>query len=177
MLFSFVPKQTTPFGSQKIFFDLIWKRLHPELSLEYEGKKGPPQKPAPTKPRPATKVPKKSRGRTRAITDDAHSLDMLRRHTVQDLDTNNTSLSQARTPLPHLPSPPIIHRGACLASQAVYQDEARPNKELCMIPKKRYLCSHPYTESDVSVAMILANGFGRNADKGSSNKLTGEESW
>lgn len=42
-------------------------------------------------------------------------------------------------------------------------------------PKKRHLYSHPYTESDLSVAMILAHGFGWNSDKESSTKLAGEE--
>jgi len=99
-------------------------------------------------------------------------------------------------PGPSLQLPPIIHRGK---TQLLSQDEDRPNKELCMIPKKRYLYSQSnygenrvprlpplypphhhypppptqrdtsyYTESDVSVAMILANGFGRVVDEKSS---------
>ena len=93
---------------------------------------------------------------------------------------------QNDTPLPPL-SPPVIHRGKLSYSQAIDQDDAHPR--LCMIPKKRYsflnsqsrslhqgqdlLPQYPYqqpasasyTESDVSVAMILANGFGRSTSK------------
>ena len=93
---------------------------------------------------------------------------------------------EERTPVPPL-SPPIIHRGKLSYSQAIDQDDAHPR--LCMIPKKRYsflnsqsarlhqgqdvLPQYPYqqpssasyTESDVSVAMILANGFGRSTSK------------
>ena len=81
-------------------------------------------------------------------------------------------------------SPPIIHRGR--------NDDTRLKRELCMIPKKKYLHAHEmqknscrpgmsppphqnlpspqrqvstsYSESDVSIAMILANGFGRDGD-------------
>jgi hypothetical protein len=104
----------------------------------------------------------------------------------------------ATTPLPHLASPPVVHRGKLSSRQIadLLEDEdhtiknnaARRSRELCMIPKKRYLfcqgqsrfpSSFPssppqpsqehvvvsYSESDVSIAMILANGFGKSNDE------------
>jgi hypothetical protein len=116
--------------------------------------------------------------------------------------------SISTAPLSPVQSPPIIHRGKMKSRWIVCNedqfdeddvDDARPARELCMIPKKRYLycqsndvmqrqdfrlggMTHPplqhqpsppspqqqvtksYSESDVSIAMILAKGFGRDND-------------
>ncbi|KAL9188679.1 hypothetical protein ACHAXT_007057 [Thalassiosira profunda] len=150
-------KSITPFGAQKIFFDQIWKRLHPELQEEA------PKKAAKAK-RPPAKA-RKSRARARPTRDDG----------LQDASLAQAFVPETATPLPPLKSPPVIHRGAPPARPA----DARPNRELCLIPKKRYtqqpapdlpaLPPRPppnasYSESDVSVAMILASGFGRQAE-------------
>lgn len=110
-----------------------------------------------------------------------------------------TSTALTSTPLPSVASPPIVHRHiARLLDDEDHgnDDSARPSRELCMIPKKRYLrnISHglhhnylhdqshfpPYpsspappqhhvavshSESDVSIAMILATGFGKPDDE------------
>lgn len=92
------------------------------------------------------------------------------------------SVSDSNTSLLPLASPPIIHRSKMSSLVASQDIKARPSKkDRCMIPKKRYLYSqgnlqhrpelppwypapplqhnNEYTYSDVSVAMILANGF------------------
>ena len=170
--------------------------MHPELKedgKDYDSSK----KPAPTK-RPKAAAARKATRQKELETRDTESLNTPRHH-----DTANTSLPHACTPHPHLPSPPVIHRGK-MSSKDLSGDDARTNKELCMIPKKRCLYSQgqlptftcdpglpplyptppnmygaslpplypppssqggtSYTESDVSVAMILANGFGRKTD-------------
>jgi hypothetical protein len=120
------------------------------------------------------------------------------------------STTHTTTPLPPLASPPIVHRGKLSSGRIARllnnddhhgnHDDTRPSRQLCMIPKKRYLfsqrniaqdehqyycqgqsrlpaaypSSHPppqqhvavsYSESDVSIAMILANGFGKSDDE------------
>ena len=89
--------------------------------------------------------------------------------------------------MPPLPSPPTICNGQ-LTSHNLQQDVSRHNKELCMIPKKRYLVAQSklqrqdpakdnkrrrvvsHSESDLSAAMILASGFGRIDSKSSDER-------
>ena len=90
--------------------------------------------------------------------------------------------------MPPLPSPPTICNGK-LTSHNLQQDVSRHNKELCMIPKKRYLVAQSklqsqdassqdnkrrrvvsHSESDLSAAMILASGFGRIDSKSSDER-------
>ena len=93
--------------------------------------------------------------------------------------------------MPPLPSPPTICNGK-LTSHNLQQDVSRHNKELCMIPKKRYVVAQSklqiqdsfqdnkrrrvvsHSESDLSAAMILASGFGR-IDSKSSDETTNHE--
>jgi len=93
--------------------------------------------------------------------------------------------------MPPLPTPPTIFNGK-LTSHDLQQDVSRHNKELCMIPKKRYLVAQSklqsqnsaqdnkrrrvvsHSESDLSAAMILASGFGRIVSK-SSDEMTNHE--
>ena len=111
-------------------------------------------------------------------------------------DANDTAvhdgaaLDNATSPteqMPPLPSPPTICNGK-LTSHNLQQDVSRHNKELCMIPKKRYLVAQSklqsqnsaqdnkrrrvvsHSESDLSAAMILASGFGRIDSKSSDER-------
>jgi len=105
-------------------------------------------------------------------------------------DTADTTTSPTEQ-MPPLPSPPTICNGK-LTSHNLQQDVSRHNKELCMIPKKRYVIAQSklqgqdssqdskrrrvvsHSESDLSAAMILANGFGR-IDSKSSDEMTNHE--
>lgn len=174
-------KQSTPFGSQKIFFDLVWRRLHPELSpKKCSGPAASAKKSASKPPRhashkkPATSKARKASAKPPSVEDvsPGHMTFVYGRHVDEGAMDDTVSLPDATnhgTPLPPLPSPPVIHRGK-LGREVDSQDDARLGKEHCMIPKKRYLNEHrpdlpprypspplQYTESDMSVAMILAN--------------------
>ena len=179
-------KETTAFGSQKIFFDNIWKRLHPDLCLKKEVEK------TKRKEGRSKKKKKKAPEPVKTAEDDVVSSTVQPNNTTTRHDTlqapHNSSLYSSNdnepaaaesvdTPLPPLPSPPVIHRGK-LSSQDIHQDVTRHNKELCMIPKKRYLYNQRpamHSESDLSVAMILANGFGRIDSKSSDERTSNEE--
>ena len=106
------------------------------------------------------------------------------------------SVSDSNTSLLPLASPPIIHRSKMSSLVASQDIKARPSskKDRCMIPKKRYLYSqgnlqhrpelppwypapplqhnNEYTYSDVSVAMILANGFEQDSGERSNVNLS-----
>ena len=139
------------------------------------------KKKAPTKSRrrSTTKRPKQSRNKDNTATGrscrDAN-------HDGAALDDTTTSPTEQ---MPPLPSPPTICNGK-LTSHNLQQDVSRHNKELCMIPKKRYLVAQSklqsqdassqdnkrrrvvsHSESDLSAAMILASGFGRIDSKSS----------
>ena len=111
----------------------------------------------------------------------------LRRDASDTADTTTSPTEQ----MPPLPSPPTICNGQ-LTSHDLQQDVSRHNKELCMIPKKRYVVAQSklksqdpaqdnkrrrvvsHSESDLSAAMILASGFGR-IDSKSSDESTNHE--
>ena len=174
-------KETTAFGSQKIFFDNIWKRLHPELCHEKEVKK--------TKRKEGRSKKKKAPEPVKTAEDDdivafnanttSHETLQAPRNSSHYSNDNVPAAAESTnyTPLPPLPSPPVIHRGK-LSSQDL-PDVTHNNKELCMIPKKRYLYNQRpgalHSESDLSVAMILANGFGRIDSKSSDERTSNEE--
>ena len=177
-------QQTTPFGSQKIFFDRVWKRLHPEL-VGKEERTG----------NETTSLKKKAKSRRRSTSKrskqssnkDDTAIGRSRR------DANDTTDTTSPTEqMPPLPSPPTICNGK-LTSHDLHQDVSRHNKELCMIPKKRYVVAQSklqsqdttsqdhkrrrvvsHSESDLSAAMILASGFGR-IDSKSSDETTNHE--
>lgn len=194
--FSFAAKLITPFGSQKTFFDLIWKRLHPELfigsnDVQVTVSKSPPQVEA---------IFRESARSNNTIHDNGAVNNIDLRQGVATSTTHSVS-----TPLPSLASPPIVHRGEVSSrriARLLNGDNhtntdyiTRPSRVECMIPKKRYLLSQrntvhdaqqyycqvqsrfpssqsspppqqqvSYSESDVSIAMILANGFGKSDD-------------
>ena len=102
-------------------------------------------------------------------------------------DTTETTTSPSEQ-MPPLPSPPTICNGK-LTSHNLQQDVSRHNKELYMIPKKRYVVAQSklqiqdpssqdhkrrrvvsHSESDLSAAMILASGFGRIDSKSSDER-------
>ena len=193
-------KLTTPFGSQKLFFDLIWRRLHPELHIDEDGEEGDDGEGADDPHEELTaKAPQRK---------------LIRLSREGGPTTREATQAQdSITTAPHSPvqSPPIIHRGKNMKSHQIVcnkdqwdeddVDDARPKRDICMIPKKRFLycqsndgmqrqecrlggltppplqhqpsppspqqqVTKSYSESDVSIAMILANGFGRdNNDK------------
>ena len=92
-------KQTTPFGSQKIFFDRIWRHLHPELSLEKEAANSTLKKATRTKP-PSAQHLKKLSGQTQP-TQVVDSQNTTRHHAFQTYDSNNAFVPEAGTPLSH----------------------------------------------------------------------------
>ena len=174
-------KESTAFGSQKIFFDNIWKRLHPELCHEKEVEKTK-RKEGRSKKKKAPVEPAKTAedGVVASIVyanTTSHETLQAPRNSSHYSNDNVPAAAESTnyTPLPPLPSPPVIHRGK-LSSQDLHQAS---NKELCMIPKKRYLYNQRpgalHSESDLSVAMILANGFGRIDSKSSDERTSNEE--
>ena len=165
----------------------MWKRLHPEL-VGKEEKTGNEttslKKKAPTKSRRRRSTSKRSKQSN--IKDDKASDSSLDANDTADTTTSPTEQ------MPPLPSPPTICNGK-LTSHNLQQDVSRHNKELCMIPKKRYLVAQSklqsqdtssqdnkrrrvvsHSESDLSAAMILASGFGR-IDSKSSDETTNNE--
>ena len=166
----------------------MWKRLHPEL-VGQEEKIGNEttslkKRKAPTKSRrrSTSKRSKQSRNKDNTATG---------RSCRDANDTADTTTSPTEQ-MPPLPSPPTICNGK-LTSHDLQQDVSRHNKELCMIPKKRYLVAQSklqsqdtssqdnkrkrvvsHSESDLSAAMILASGFGR-IDSKSSDEMTNHE--
>ena len=202
-------KNVTPFGSQKIFFDHIWKRLHPELTRDdvSEPTKRSLKKSATVQPpRAHSSEKRKSPPEHSAAQDQAAESQKKTRyhHSGQARSTmNNTPpvFDESSTYNPSLASPPIIHRSK-MSSEATYQPhcESHPSKkDRCMIPKKRYLYSQgnleyrpelppqypppplqhdsaSYTDSDVSVAMILANGFGQGSGERPNTKNPSSDS-
>lgn len=99
-------KLTTPFGSQKIFFELIWRRLHPELPLDI-GEKGigGPNEEHSTKAPPRQNIPRKKLGLTK-------------RADAPEVDDTFTD-----TPIPPVLSPPVIHRGNTTPKKIAYHEE------------------------------------------------------
>jgi hypothetical protein len=132
-------KLTTPFGSQKIFFDLIWRRLHGDISTEGVGDD------LPTAAAPPKQFSRQERCQKKRAADAPQQ---------QEVVDNNTLT--ATTPVQ---SPPVIHRGKTIFRPDEQETECNDNDEddvalpnrslLCMIPKKRYLYSQSGTTSIV----------------------------
>ena len=182
-----------------MFFDQVWKRLHPELSLKQEASGTETTRSNPRLKHDAhPKALKTPRGRNKS-TQSVNSVCEASRSKVSNRTSNTQDSTKKqnaeRDPKDDSPakagaraspfiSPPIVHRGK--ASLPAARKE-KAHLSTCMIPKKRYLycqrhlkhCSDPsparppppnkttvpYSPSDVSVAMILANGFGKHADQ------------
>ena len=138
-------KLTTPFGSQKIFFDLVWRRLHGELHLDIstEGIGDDP----PTAVALPKQFNRKERGQKKRA-------DEPQQKAVLDNPLTTTPVQ----------SPPVIHRGKTMPQTVVCpddeqteernnndeDDDAQPKRSSsCMIPKKRYLYSQSSTTSIV----------------------------
>jgi hypothetical protein len=160
------PQQSQSFGSQKVFFDLIWRRLHPELY-------GLPSEDDGSKSSPPLKSDEYQSPHSDLLSHDADET-----KSPPPTEANDTTSAPAEK-----------KRSALL-----YDDEKYPSRE-CFIPKKRYCMqssdagsrtgsiptpatdrdpglpplyptqrqsSSPtieFSETDVSVAMILATGF------------------
>lgn len=157
-------KMSSPFGSQKIFFDLIWRRLHPELPLDEGEETGNPHEELAAKAPPRQSIrPSRERGPTKCDAPQAYD-------------------SITTTPLPPVQSPPIVHRGIMKSHQIVcpkkrylysQSDNDMEQHHYCPDQTSPHLQHQPsppsplqqvttsYSESDFSIAMILANGFGR----------------
>eukprot|EP00956_Cyclotella_meneghiniana_P009879 scaffold13658_cov75-Cyclotella_meneghiniana.AAC.3 len=148
-------KCTAPFGSQKIFFDHIWRRLHPELNAgSIKASSEPPQQPA----------RKSSCSSSEGIANE-HD----KSFEIESPDSQHGDVQMQMPPLPPLP-------GAGSAGSDSNQEVDFHNSESSRSEneakqrgpvKKRYLNLHyhgnsePYSDADMSVAMILANGMGR----------------
>jgi len=216
-------KQSTPFGSQKIFFDLVWKRLHPELD---DAPIMPGLNADPVQPTLFKSIKNESllsKKPSSDSTDEVSSRATADNHFEDVEDTQSRNYLQNEEPSPEL----IFGHQLFQANQhwKVYstagdpllelpsvQTTQRSSKELCRIPKKRYLKSiqnsqhsintsesslpiennshkslhssprrsygstipspaqgklksSNYSDSDLSAALILAEGMGRDVFK------------
>lgn len=131
-------KLTTPFGSQKIFFDLTWRRLHGESHLDISTERVGDD--LPTAAAPPKQFSRQECGQKKRADEPQHTL--------------------TTTPVQ---SPPVIHRGKTMPQTAYCPDEqteecdnydedgdTHPKRSLlCMIPKKRYL----YSQSSTTIVL------------------------
>ena len=136
-------KSLTPFGSQKIFFDHIWKRLHPELTRDRGSSESILKKSASAQPHSSNSSEKrKSPPEDAAQDQDTRSHKKARCQYSVKARSMTMSVSDSNTSLLPLASPPIIHRSKMSSLVASQDIKARPSKkDRCMIPKKRYLYS------------------------------------
>ena len=143
-IFLLQTKSLTPFGSQKIFFDHIWKRLHPELSRGDSGfTESILKKSASAQPHSSNSSEKRKSPQEYAAQDqDTRSHKKARCQYSVKARSMTMSVSDSNTSLLPLASPPIIHRSKMSSLVASQDIKARPSKkDRCMIPKKRYLYS------------------------------------
>ncbi len=138
-----------PFGSQKIFFDLIWKRLHPELHEDLTSTPAPGDvqssselitKEYPSPPSELIQVPQKS------------SADV------------NAPRIQAEKKTSAIYSDVNCPSQGCIIPKKRYCVKKR--LETSTISTDKYpelppLTNTGYTETDMSAAMILATGFSK----------------
>lgn len=158
-------KGTTPFGSQKIFFDHVWRRLHPEM-YDKSGK--------------VIKAPSKHTRKSSSSSEDMNSDNSQYQSTAHqdksfELESPD-SHAEARSSfgesneMPPLPPLPDV-AAAALSTHTNANGREEPSSfdqtKHRGPAKKRYLNTYyhgnpePYSDADVSVAMILATGMGR----------------
>lgn len=181
-------QQSTPFGSQKMFFDHVWRRLHPEL---FQGQAKSSYCEFNTNKRPIqTSFDGKTTGKSNAGSIISRKKKSSKRLKIASSDDDRMSLNYASVPpLPSLPTVDVdgINDNAVLDIHQQYRSSRLPPREQCLIPKKRYMYNHgisssyphpsfhqedhessgpsaTYSDSDVSVAMILATGMGRGGE-------------
>jgi len=135
----------SPFGSQKVFFDLVWKRLHPELS-----------------PKPENYAVKKKVSKSRRKSHKSEPVKSLERAVIK---RKHATLDAGPATFP---SVPLVSdaKGRCRIPKKRYMHEARERSASessraglqCIPPPhhQEHLQELPYSESDMSVAMILA---------------------
>mmetsp|Transcript_23607 Transcript_23607/g.55784 ORF Transcript_23607/g.55784 Transcript_23607/m.55784 type:complete len:620 (-) Transcript_23607:104-1963(-) len=138
-------KSKSPFGSQKVFFDLVWKRLHPELS-----------------PKPENYAVKKKVSKSRRKSHKSEPVKSLERAVIK---RKHATLDAGPATFP---SVPLVSdaKGRCRIPKKRYMHEARERSASessraglqCIPPPhhQEHLQELPYSESDMSVAMILA---------------------
>ena len=128
-------KLSQPFGSQKIFFDLIWKRLHPELHGDLTS--------------------------TPAPGDKQSSSELIAEEYPSPPSANNPRI-QAEKKTSALYSDVDCPTQGCLIPKKRYCVQKR--LETSTIPAEKYpelplLTNTEYSETDMTAAMILASGF------------------
>ena len=138
-------KAKSPFGSQKVFFDLVWQRLHPELSHKQEND-----------------ALKKEAPKSGSETHMSGPMESLKR---ADIKRKHVSLDAAASTLPTVPLA-SDSKGRCRIPKKRYTRDARERSAsessrtgLHCIPTplhEQHPQELPYSESDMSVAMILA---------------------
>lgn len=141
------PKVSQSFGSQKVFFELIWKRLHPELY----GQSPPPLKSEECQPPPveATVTASVRGGKKKTIS------------TIYKEDKHPTR--ECFIPKKRY----CMQLSASRSSTSIATDD-RDHGLPPLYPTQRQSSRHEYSETDVSVAMILATGFDRKRSKSDS---------
>ncbi len=150
-------QQSQSFGSQKVFFDLIWRRLHPELyglpseddhqsspplkSEEYQSPPDETKSTPPTEDNDTSSAPAEKKRSTLLYDDDKYPSSRecfipKKRYCMQSSDVGSRTGS--------IPTP------------ATDRDPGLPP----LYPTQRQGSSPiEFSETDVSVAMILATGF------------------
>ncbi|KAL7470434.1 hypothetical protein ACHAXS_010662 [Conticribra weissflogii] len=211
-------KQSTPFGSQKIFFDLVWKRLHPESD---DAPKMPSLKVDSVQNKLPTLIKDESLPSTKPYIDLKEEFlspaaVQNKFADVEDIHWPNHPKSEKPSPVSNFGLEPfqahldwkVDHTASEFPCQNPSMQRTNRSKQSCRIPKKRYIkyiqnsllvsnnsesslpiqtnsyeivhstprrsygtkLSTPareklegsnYSDSDVSAALILAEGMGR----------------
>ena len=153
------PQQSQSFGSQKVFFDLIWRRLHPELyglpSSEDDGSKSSP----PLKSEEYQSPPDEIKSTPPPEANDTSSTPAEKKMSATLYDDDKyPSSRECFIPKKRycMQSSDAGSRTASIPTPATDRDPGLPP----LYPTQRQSSSPiEFSETDVSVAMILATGF------------------
>eukprot|EP00986_Skeletonema_menzelii_P015964 scaffold13166_cov139-Skeletonema_menzelii.AAC.9 len=150
-----VEKVSQPFGSQKIFFELIWKRLHPDLTSalsDEQARTSLNSEEYPSPPSELIQIP-----RMFATDEKIPSIqtETEKKTSVLHKDGKNTSRT-CRIP----------KKRYCVQSSS--NMSTFPANQY---PQEQTLTENEYSETDMSAAMILATGFERDIKRDDSHEF------
>ena len=154
------PQQSQSFGSQKVFFDLIWRRLHPELyglpsSEDDDGSKSSP----PLKSEECQSSPDEIKSTPPPEANDTSSNPAEKKMSATLYDDDKYPSRECFIPKKRycMQSSDAGSRTASIPTPATDRDPGLPP----LYPTQRQSSSPTieFSETDVSVAMILATGF------------------